>query len=321
MELLGFYDEPYQIAVERPRIPQRAAGIVTATHRSGGAANASARVSALWETTEISESALEWWKPQIVGRRKLGGRRTRLSTLLAAGAALLGLIFVTWSLIQRPGRMAEESLQTLGSHTAVLLETLTPVEEIVSRIGNPEPPDLSLSTQVVLDAESAARQVFTDAGSHSDQRRDVAVAAAGGVLDATRRTNQLLAYRLATERTLEAPALPSSLEETDLPLATEAVAGWRAEIETAVEDLAPEVLPDHRSALDDWLGSLDTWQVEYLDAIRLEDGAAMREALEDLESQILGLRQTLLDQLAEAGGEIRAQVADSRQAAERLLAD
>lgn len=319
MELLGFYDEPYQIAVERPRTPRRSSAVVRSGHRPSGATTASGRVSELWETTEISDSALEWWKPQVIGRRRLGGRRVRLSTLTAALATVVGLVFVGVSLLQRPGRVAEESRETLATDTVALIESLTLVEEVVRGIGNADPPDLSVSTERVLKAESAARELFTDAGEHSDQFRDTAVSAAGAVLDATRRTNQLLAYRLATERSLVVPPLPSSVSETDLPSATEAVAGWRAEIETAVADLAPDVLPHHHGALTEWLGTLDRWQTRYLDSIRQEDNGALGEALADLESQIGGLRRILLDELAEAGGELRSQLAEARKEAERLV--
>lgn len=321
MELLGFYDQPYQVAVSRPPAPARVSALVTSIHRTSRPLTSSERVTDLWETTEVNESAMEWWKPQVVARRKLGGRRIRTSSLLVALVVAIGLISVTWSLVQRPGRAAEESLHTMGSDTEALLQTLPAVEEVVAGIGQPDAPDLTLSTERVLEAESAARRVFADAGSQTGPRRDAAVSAAGGVLEATSRVNQLLAYRLSAERLLVPPALPPNPGETDLPSATEAVAGWRAEIETGVADLAPEVLPDHRSGLQEWLGSLDGWQSTYLDAIRQEDGQATRASVADLESQILNLRQALLDELAEEGGDLRVQIADARQEAERLLGD
>lgn len=245
----------------------------------------------------------------------------RTSSLLTALVMAVGLIFVTWSLVQQPGRAAAESRQTIGSDTRALLQTLPAVEDVVTGIGQSDAPDLTLSTQRVLEAESAARQLFADAGSQAGPRRDAAVSAAGGVLEATSRTNQLLAYRLSAERMLVPPVLPSAPDETDLPSATEAVAGWRAEIETGVADLAQEVLPDHLRGLEAWLGSLDTWQGQYLDAIRQEDPQAMEATVADLESQILELRQTLLDELAEEGGHLRVRIADARQEAERLLGD
>lgn len=319
MELLGFYDRPYQVAVDRPAAPRRTSSIVTAVHRTAPTRNFSERVSALWETTEVDESALDWWKPQIIARRKLGGRRMRMSSVFLALTVAVGLAFLLFSALQRPQRAAEESLQAISSDSRALLGTLPAVEEVVTSLGNPDSPDLTLSTERVLEAEAAARQLFTDAGSESGSRRDAAVSAAGSVLEATGRINRLLAYRLAAERMLVVPALPSDPAETDLPSATEAVAGWRAEIETSVSDLAPEVLPDHRNGLAGWLESLDTWQSQYLDALRQEDAQATRVALADLDSQIRGLRQDLLDDLAEAGGELRADLAGARRQAERLL--
>lgn len=321
MELLGFYDQPYQVKVTPPPTPPRAAAIVTFAPHSPRGLTPSGRVSALWDTTEVDESAMERWRPQIIRRRKLGGRRTRMSTLLTALVALVGLVFVSWSLVQRSDRAAEESLQNIGADTREFLRTLPAVEEIVSGIGNPDPPDLTLSTERILDAESSARQLFADAGAQEGSRRDQAVAAAGGVLEATGRANQLLAYRLAAERMLVVPSLPSDPAATDLPSATEAVAGWRAEIETEIDELAPDVLAGYQSALEEWLRSLDAWQGQYLDAVRQEDRQATGEAVAELEAQIVELRQGLLDELAQAGGELRSEIADARRQAERLLGE
>lgn len=321
MEVLGFYDEPYQVAVSRPPRPLRAAATVTSTHRPPPAANSTARVSALWETTEVSASALEWWKPHVVARRKLGGRRTRLSSMGTGG--LIGVILFTLVVlaVQRPGRVAEESLGMMRADAAALLESLPPLEAVVISIGRSDVPDLSASTAATLAAESAARALFADAGGLIDETRDDTVTAASGMLEVTSRTNRLIAYRLAAESAFIRPSLPTAPDETDLPSATEAVASWRAEVETSLGDLASDVLPEHRATIDEWLGTLGTWQTTYLDTLRQADAVTMAAAVEDLEGQIARLHEELLAELADAGGDLLSQLADSRRTVERLLRD
>src|SRR5690606_12637247 len=67
MEVLGFYDEPYVVRVAPPprRIPRP---VVTTAPPMTPATDATSRVASLWETTQIEESALEWWRPQVVAR-------------------------------------------------------------------------------------------------------------------------------------------------------------------------------------------------------------------------------------------------------------
>ncbi|MFP3915761.1 MAG: hypothetical protein ACLFWM_12860 [Actinomycetota bacterium] len=321
MEVLGFFDEPYQVAVERIPRPRPMPAIVSSAPAPSGGMDSRSRVSSLWETTEVDPSALEWWKPEVVRRRKLGGSRIRLSAVVAALTATVVLVALLAAAIQRPAREERESLASLRADTAVLREALSPLEEVAAGLGSEEAPDLSASTERVLAAERAARGVFTGAGALADPPREAAAALAGDVMEVTGRANRLLAYRLAAGRALTLPDLPIAPTGADLPATTEAVAGWRAEIETAVEDLAPDVLPDHHSGVVAWLDTLDDWQSEYLDALRQENGEAMAGAVADLESGIREQRMALLDELAEAGGDLRGVVSDARQAAEGLLAD
>lgn len=321
MELLGFYDEPYQVAVHHPPKRRRSRPVVVQNAPVRPSLTADSRVSQLWETTEIDESALEWWKPHVVARRKLGGRSVRMSSVGWAAVACVVALSFAWYLIGRPAQMAEESRGVLRHEAATLVATLPNLESVATAVGNREPPDLSETTALVLDAESAARAVFGRAGSLEGMEREAGVGAAATVLEVTARVNRLIAYRLAAEGALIAPDLPSSPGETDLPAATEAVTAWRAEVETAVAELPPGVVPEHLHGLQVWLDGLDEWQARYVDGIRQEDAGAMQQALEELDGQLAGLHDDLLARLEEAGGELVAQLADARSAIEPLLGD
>jgi hypothetical protein len=311
MELLGFYDEPYQIHVSRPSTPARARQVLRVTHPTSAAADSGSRVANLWETTELDDSALEWWKPQVIARRKLGGHRLRTSSVLIAVVAVVGLTMLIWSALQRPGQRAQESAAAVEASAAGLAETLPPLSEMALQVGAPEAPDLSDATAVALAAEGEARTLFTGAGELSetgDALRETAVSSASAVLDATSGLNRLVAYRLTAESVLVAPALPSDPSPSELPEVTATVADWRAEVSTAVEELPADVLPENRAGLEGWVAGLEEWQQQYLDAVREGDIGAVQAAETRLRGDIGDLIEGMRSALSEAGAAIAAQV-------------
>lgn len=322
MELLGFYDQPYQVHVARPVPPRRAASLAATRHAVTPVGHSS-QVATLWETTELDDSALDWWKPGVIARRKLGARNIRASTLVIAAVAAVILAVVIHDLTQRPAEQAERSVQELRADTAVLLAGIEPLRSLATALGAPPAPDLMESTEVVLSAESAARAVFSDAGSVAEDatsmRRD-AVEGAGGVLDATSTLNRLVAYRLTAERILIDPILPRDPAATTVIEATEAVASWRAGIEETLRELPSDVLPDHRMALEEWRESLEGWQVAYLDAVREEDVATMVQELDAQMDAISGLHARLLADLQARGDDLDRVLAEAEDSLRRLIA-
>lgn len=321
MELLGFYDEPYAIRVERPSTPRRASSLVTAGHVPNKA-NTTSNVAALWETTELVAEGLDRWRPNVVARRRLDGRRMRFSSMAAGVAAAVLLAVLAWSLSERPARVAEESTDLIRQHATELNQALPALVNLVSTLGEAEAPGLAISTAASMEAEGAARALFADAGrltQDSEVAREAAVAAASSVLDATGRVNRLVAYRLATENTLVPPDLPTAPKPADLPAVTELVTGWRAGVESSLAEAAPTVLPDHRAAMEDWVGSLGDWQTRYLDAVRLGETEGVAAETRQVRQEIETLRRALLESLGAAGGELHLQLVDVETSVRRLL--
>lgn len=311
MELLGFYDEPYQIQVSRPPVPVRARQVLLTTHPASVDAEPRGRVATLWETTELDDSALEWWKPQVIARRKLGGKRLRTSSIFIALVAVVGLSIVIWSALQRPGQQAEESAAAVRASATSLAESLPPLREMARQVGAPEAPDLSAATAVALAAEAEARALFTGAGALAetgDSMRESAVSAASSVLDASSGLNRLVAYRLTAESVLVAPSLPAEPTSAELPEVTAVVADWRAEVSTAVEELPADVLPENRAGLEGWVAGLEQWQQEYLDAVREGDAGSAAAAETGLKDDIGDLIAGMRSALADAGESIDAQI-------------
>lgn len=323
MELLGFYDEPYQIEVFRPPTPRLARELVHARHGFERPPEHTSQVAALWQTTELDDSALEWWKPQVIARRKLGGRRLRFSAVLLWGAIVLVVGLLGWLTLQRPGQVAEEALVTLRADVRSLDASIPPLRELALSLAADEAPDLAEAAEIALTAEGEARKAFTGAGELGADReaeREAAVAGASDILDASSRINRLVAYRLTAESALVEPGLPDTAD-VDLTAATGSVAEWRSGVESTLGELPAAVLPDHRSALTDWMAGLEGWQQRYLDAVREENGEAVRSALEGLQGEIRVLRADLLGDLAGAGEEIAAQIDQASVALAPLLSD
>ncbi|HEX7098076.1 MAG TPA: hypothetical protein VF377_02450, partial [Acidimicrobiia bacterium] len=163
MEVLGFYDEPYVVRVAPPprRIPRP---VVTTAPPMTPATDATSRVASLWETTQIEESALEWWRPQVVARRRLGGSRVRVSTLGALAAAIFLIVLTISSVLSGRSEQVEQTRSTIITE-AVALENLLPqLSDVVTALDDPTGPDLATSTEILLSAESTARRLFSAAG-------------------------------------------------------------------------------------------------------------------------------------------------------------
>lgn len=304
MELLGFYDQPYQVRVDQPRRPQRPAAPV---RKPAPVLQHTARVAHLWETTELDDSLLDWWRPEVIRRRKLGGRNFRHATLatwiLAAFLVLGGILFV----LDRPTRLAEETGLALGTSTTELMAALPALIDQTTALGQTEPPDLAASTTAVLDVEGPAREVFALAGDLAEENeaaREKAVASASTILDVTTRVNRLVAYRLTAETALVTPDLPSVPESDDLASVTEQVANWRGSAETAIDDLSPDVLPTHHDQMQVWRDGFQDWQTAYLDALRQGDPMGMGAALDRHGQEIAELRRLLLAALGSAGDDM-----------------
>src|SRR5690606_25033953 len=162
-----------------------------------------------------------------------------------------------------------------------LKQSLPPLANLASTLGEPEAPGLAVSTAASMEAETAARTLFTDAGrlpDDGDPRREAAVAAASTVLDVTDEVNRLVAYRLATENGLIPPELPMAPKPADLPGVTQLVTGWRANVESAMADVAPTVLPDHGATVEPWAATLAKWQTRYPESVPQNEAAEIRAA-------------------------------------------
>lgn len=321
MEILGFYDGPNEVWVERPRTPRRAVSQATTQHGGSSDDSLSARIAELWETTEINESALEWWKPHVIARRKLGGRRIRIGISTMWALAALAVLMGAWTLVSRPERVAQQTGLDLSAQAQTLVASLPALSEQAGTIGQAATPDLSAATAAALDVEQAARDVFTLSGSVDDESvRSVAVASASTSLEASSRLSQLVAFRITAEAVLIPPSATIDSAVTDLSAATETVTSWRAGVEAAFAGLAVETLPVAHETLAEWTSELEVFQSTYLDTLR-EGGSpeALQRLITAQEERIAAIHAGLLENLGEAGVEIVDALEGARSGLEGLI--
>ncbi|MGH8911984.1 MAG: hypothetical protein ACRDVD_05680 [Acidimicrobiia bacterium] len=328
--MLGFYDEPVSVYVERPRPPRRAFDSVKDSHNGHSrtrplVSTAVSLVQDLWDSTEIHAEALERWVPNVVARRKLGTRNLRTATVVWSLVGAVVLAVVAWMTIVRPGLVAAEADAVLESDAAGVVSTLDPLDQLARSLGESAQPDLVVSTATVLEAEAAARALFTSAGELGDAdeeiaRRERAADVAGRLLDISSRSSRLVAYRLSAEQALFVPDLPTDPSAADISAVTGRIAQWRSQVDGIVVDLPSDVLPAERAKLVAWGTGLQAWQEYYLDAMREGDAATMGAAVTTKADQVAGLRSDLLEALRDAGTEMAASVAEVRASLEALVA-
>lgn len=323
MELLGFYDEPYQVRAEfsRPTISSRPR--IAPIVKVPAPQRHTSQVTNLWETTELDEGTLDWWKPHVIARRKLGGSRVRMLAVVAGLLAAIAVLGLTWFLVQRPSQIAEESLGSLRVEANTLMETMPALRTLALTVGEDDAPDLAAASDITLTAESAARSVFTGAGDidASEAVREAAVGGASRVLDATSRINRLVAFRLTAEDALIAPDLPPTPTVDDLSQVTEDVAAWRSGVVAGLDSLPATALESTREQIDTWVAAFDTWQVDYLDAVREGDTNLTRSLRSSQEEQIAALRSRLREDLSTAGQEIARELDDASEMLAALIGE
>ena len=320
MEILGFYDEPYRVHVERPLPPRP-----VAHHPAGPAVAQTPRdtskslVASLWESIDLGDSLLDW-APSVIARRKLAGRSFSTTVVVAALLASAVLSAILWFATQRGPALEAEASTAFGTALIQSTQVTDGLIDVVTTLGSPQAPDLADATAAILAAESGARDLFSAAGrlDESDPRRSVAVAATTTILDATSRTSRLLAYRFAAAQMLTQPSLPTGAD-TELAAATEKVAAWRADVQAAMDELPSSTMGAHRRAVQAWVGELEAWQGRYLDAVREGDTVAMASALTAQASRIDDLHQDMLLRLGRGGTSLARDLGPVVADLERLL--
>lgn len=266
-------------------------------------------VADLWETTELDSTALEWWRPGVIARSKLGSREIRTATIVASMllAAIAGALL--WFVTKRPAQIDSQARANFATVASDVADTIGPLTALARSLGDVQPPDLVSSTATILAAESAARDMFTASGALPADEvdssvKESAVAVSGSVLDATGGLSKLVAFRLTAERVLAPPVVPTEPDATDLADATEQVAAWRADVDSGINQLPSGVLTAFYQRLEAWQQGLQSWQESYLDAVRQGDGAAAGLAVEDQATRIAGLRREMKAELGRRGTEI-----------------
>ena len=305
MESLGFLDAPFDSSATKPS-PHPTTVITTRTGRRTGS-----HVQDLWDNTEIHAPALVDWAPRETSRG-LDKRNFRWSVFVVFLLMITGASAFAYWLYQRPAELASNAVAVVISDATELSETLDPVALIAVHLGEDDLP--AGYTDDLLAADAAARSLFTASAelvSGDDGRRALAADAAGAALDATRRIENAIAFRMVLEPALVLPQLETDPDLVDLATAVQEFGIWRAQLDELSAGLPHGVDSELLSSFDSFRASLAITQASYVDGLRTGDGTATT-VVEQTETELAALRAQISDSFRAVSNEISVLISDTQ---------
>ena len=275
-----------------------------------------ALIGRLWEASEDRLVLEEDWSPHDFGAEAPPERKWRpawiiggIATLIAA---LAGIWIVTGSsrtdLVGVRAEYAQAAID-LGTAADVVAESVDPITDLQAS-GD----DLAVATAALADLDRVARSIdvvlsgsvpsgpFQETDPEIEPLRANLKTGAEHALDLEQRLSEVLTYRMLMDRAFVLPPLPFAITPDNLPSLGVELSLAIADTADAVGQLPPdEAFEAHRGRAADVSERLDSWQVEYLEALRNDDLETTSALLEELETKISALRETLANPLAKIG--------------------
>jgi hypothetical protein len=279
-------------------------------------------VTDMWATTELDAPSLVDWVPQAFGSKHLGRRRFRWPVVLLMGVVLLAGAGGAYWLYREPADSAATALSQVRSEAEALAEAIDEVSPLVDDLALDRLPEANQDSSVYLGMGERARSMFAasaDLPSEDSTDRSVAAQAAGLAIDASRRLMDATAYRTALEPALTLPLFETAPDLTDLVTATDAFTEWRTGFESVRAALPGGVADQASVALEQISAGLEHRQTAYLDALRTDNRAAAVEVLGGLRSDLLGVRQTMLTEIALVSEAVSGLIDEAQSDLDRLL--
>ena len=312
MESLGFLDAPFDSSATKAS-PRPTTVITTRPGRRTGS-----HVQDLWDNTEIHAPALIDWAPQETSRG-LNKRNFRWSVFVVFLLMIAGASAFAYWLYQRPAELASNAMAGVVSEATELSNTLDPVALIAVHLGDDDLP--AGYKDDLLAADAAARSLFTgsaELASGDDGRRALAADAAGAALDATRRIEDAIAFRMVLYPALVLPQLETDPDLADLATAVEDFGIWRAQLDELSAGLPQGVASDLLSSFDSLRASLTIKQTSYVDGLRTGDGTA-ETVVEQIKTELAALRAQISDSFSGLSTEIGVLISDTQIRLESLV--
>ncbi|MFQ5967893.1 MAG: hypothetical protein ACE5MI_09830 [Acidimicrobiia bacterium] len=264
-----------------------------------------ALIGKLWEATEESLILEEEWAPE----EPESARRSYVPFWIVGGAAVLvATVAAVWVATGSNTRSNEdlrveyaEASAQLRETTALVAGTLDPITSLDVETG-----DVSGAAAAIADLEAAARRatgVASEApptGPFQETDPDIepiranlrTAAERAGELEL--RLAEVLTYQLLLDRSFQLPPLPYAITQDNIPALGVEITLATAETTEAVDQLPRDpALANHRQRVVNFAERLETWQVEYLEAVRNDDLDATSALIEEFETGVANLRRDL----------------------------
>jgi hypothetical protein len=235
-------------------------------------------------------------------------------TVLVAG--------IGYQLYRQPANEAAAALGDVRTEAEALNVSLRQVAPLVDDLDLERLPEANRDASVYLEMGEKARAMFAASAalpSDPSSGRSTAAEAAGDAIAASKQLMDVTTYRTALEPALTLPILETDPGLTDLATATDAFTQWRTGFESVRTALPADVAPQATAALDRLSSGLDQTQESYLAAMRSDDRGAAVEALGTLRTELLGVRQAMITDLAAVSGDVAALIDQAREELARLL--
>lgn len=325
LELLGF-STVFEQQPKKPALPTRLAsaaraGLPTRERRSQQAPpppppeRSNQLVERLWEASAAAETPADDWFPTQTDERTVPGVPTqrRIHWLLLALTFLL--VIGAWLLYSRlreiPAEDAAELRVVYVENAEVLLDTLPAVDSTVVFLTNPAvaASDLSAGAQNLSSFGAGAADLETAVTGPLPtvpplapeepirelrlQRAPLQEAAAVATALHSE-MGDVLAYRTALDESFQLPILPVEADEATIADLRLALASTVAASQDGVASLPDiQALADHRTQATVLLGRLESWQVEYLNALERGQIEATQTLVFEIQERTRQLRAAI----------------------------
>jgi hypothetical protein len=271
LESLGFYSDADDLVVTLTEAPiPGIAPLPAASPRS-----------------QVPDLELTEWRPHTIARSKL--TRNRLSSLMIVGlsVSLIILVALVASLLQAPAATTARQTSELSASATELAGSLSRLDAIIADPAG----GVAESSALLLNVDEAARSLFDKAATLPDDTvsRQSAIGAAQAALALKTALGDALSYRVLLEPLWQSPELEGVTDSTE---AAAEIAKWQVAL-TEIRDNLPSS-PDleyHVDQVRAFIDGVETWRIDYLDALTAGDLGAAGAAAADLEGQMAILAQ------------------------------
>lgn len=271
-----------------------------------GQTNTGSLITRLWEAVEESETLEpgEAWEPEEFSEVAASNRVFRWPVVLGAIGLLIGIIVAVQVVGALPSNetaeMRDAHLQASDRISAALPGTEGAAQALGD--GSISSADLSEAAVALADLDQAARSAFDVAAAELPDgplaESDPALAgmqanlrsAAEQSIGLERRLGELFTYRLLFDKAFILPELPEASPAGNIPALGVELSLAIADSAEAIRQLPEDpILANHRSAAISLIDRLDTWQVEYLAALRNRDAEESARLIEEADVSVAAL--------------------------------